>query len=192
MPILGVLASAITGNLAVPDTGAMFQLGMVSVGSGGTANITFSSIPSTYKHLQIRGIARTNRALTRDALKVTVNGNTDSSYGYHNLYGNGTSATAQGFGSEPNIPFNDIAGNTATANVFGVMIIDILDYASTTKVKTLRGLGGYDNDGSGVVGLNSGAYFGNTNALTSIKLESYGGTAFQQYTTFALYGIKGA
>jgi len=181
MPILGIVASSNYQRVA-PDTGAMFPLGMVSVGSGGTANITFSSIPSTYKHLQIRGIARTNRALTRDALKITVNGNT-STYGYHNLFGNGSSPTSQGFSSEVDIAFNDIAGDTATASVFGVMIIDILDYASTTKVKTLRGLGGYDNNGSGVVGLNSGAYFGNTNALTSIKLESYGGTAFQQYTT---------
>lgn len=191
MPILGIVASSNYQRVA-PDTGAMFPLGMVQVGSAGAANITFSSIPSTYKHLQIRGIARTNRALTRDALKVTVNGNTDSSYGTHNLFGNGTSVTAQGFGSEASMAFNDVAGNTATASVFGVMIIDILDYASTTKVKTLRGLGGYDNNGSGAVGFNSGAYFGNTNALTSIKLESYGATAFQQYTTFALYGIKGA
>jgi len=190
MPILfGTIASS--NQQARADTGVMFPLGMVQVGSAGAANVEFTSIPSTYKHLQIRGIARTNRALTRDALKITVNGNT-STYGYHNLFGNGSSATSQGFSSEVDIAFNDIAGNTATASVFGVMIIDILDYASTTKVKTLRGLGGYDNNGSGAVGLNSGAYFGNTNALTSIKLESYGGTVFQQYTTFALYGIKGA
>ncbi len=188
--MLNIIAGSLSTGAPPAPLSSYESIATISVGSGGTANIEFTSIPSTYEHLQIRGIARTNRALTRDALKITVNGNT-STYGYHNLFGNGTSVTAQGFANEADIAFNDIAGNTATASVFGVMIIDILDYASTTKVKTLRGLGGYDNNGSGAVGFNSGAYFGNTNALTSIKLQSYGGSAFQQYTTFALYGIKG-
>jgi hypothetical protein len=190
MPILGVIASSHYTATNV-DNGAMFPLGMVQVGSGGTANITFSSIPSTYKHLQIRGIARSNRALTRDALKITVNGNT-STYGYHILYGDGATPNAAGLSNEPDIAFTDIAGGNTGANVFGAMIIDILDYASTTKIKTLRGLGGFDDNGSGRIAINSGAYYGNTNALTSIKLESYGGTVLQQYSTFALYGIKGA
>jgi hypothetical protein len=190
MPILGILASAISGNIApIPPYLAYESIATVSVGGGGQADITFSSIPSGFKHLQIRGIARTNRALTRDALKITVNGNT-SDYAYHNLYGNGTSPTGAGLASQIDIVFNDIAGNTATASVFGAMVIDILDYALTTKIKNIRGLGGSDNNGSGIVGLNSGAYYGNTNALTSIKLESYGGTAFVQYSQFALYGIK--
>jgi len=185
-PILGIWASQNYPRI----TSSYESIATVSVGSGGAANVEFTSIPSTYKHLQIRGIARTNRALTRDALKVTFNGNT-SDYGTHNLFGNGTSVTAQGYGTELSMAFNDVAGNTATASVFGVMIIDILDYASTTKVKTLRGLGGYDNNGSGAVGFNSGAYYGNTNAITSVKLQSYGGTALEQYSSFALYGIKG-
>jgi|688.fasta_scaffold274751_2 hypothetical protein len=200
---MGVYKLSTAGGLTTPRTNyssflagnpkfvspAYESIATTTVGSGGSANIEFTSITSTYKHLQIRGIARTNRALTRDALKITVNGNT-STYGYRILYGDGATAVAAGLGSEPDIAFTDIAGGNAAASVFGVMIIDILDYVSTTKIKTLRSLGGSDDNGSGRVAISSGAYFGNTNALTSIKLEPYGGTTFQQYTQFALYGIK--
>ena len=188
MPILGIIASS-----KLSAAGDFESIATVTVGSGGAATVSFSSISATYNHLQIRGIARTNRAITRDALKITVNGNT-SDYAYHNLYGNGTTATANGIVSQPEMAFNDIAGNIATANVFGGMIVDILDYASTAKIKTLRALGGSDNNGNGIAGFNSGAYFGtgNTNAITSITLESYGGTLFIEYTQFALYGIRGA
>jgi hypothetical protein len=185
-PIVGILASA---NYA-RATNSYESIATVTVGSGGSSSVTFSSIPSTYTHLQVRGIARSNRASTRDALSVRTNGNS-ADYSYHNFYGNGGSVTAQFVDVEPEIAFNDIAGDSATAGVFGAMIIDILDYTSTTKIKTIRGFGGSDNNGSGIVALNSGAYYTNTNAITSITLLSYGGTALNQYSSFALYGIKG-
>jgi hypothetical protein len=183
-PILGIIASS---NFRVPT--AYESIATTTVGSGGATDVTFTSIPGTFSHLQIRAIARTNRATTRDALKITVNGNT-STYSYHNLLGTNP-VTVQGLTGEPNIGFSDVVGNSASANMFGAMIIDILDYASTTKIKPLRAIGGGDANGSGFAADGSGAYFGNANALTSVKLESYGGSGFIQYTQFALYGIKG-
>ena len=185
-PILGIIASsnfqAVTSSYASIATTTL---------STATASITFSSIPATYTHLQIRAMARTDRALTRDAMKVTYNGNT-TTYAYHNLFGDGATVTAQGLASQPEMAFNDISGASATASVFGVMVIDILDYANTNKVKTFRALGGYDNNGSGAVGLNSGMFSGNNNAITTITLSPYGGSNFVTYSSFALYGIKGA
>lgn len=184
-PILGIYASSMRGA-----SNSYESIATTVVGSGGASSVTFSSIPSTYQHLQIRCLARSNRASTRDGLSIRTNGNS-ADYSYHNLYGDGTGTAAQFVDVEPEIVFNDIAGANATAGVFGVMIIDVLDYASTTKIKTIRGLGGSDNNGSGIVGLSSGAYYTNTNAITSITLLSYGGTALNQYSSFALYGIKG-
>ena len=188
MPVLGIIASQISGHLWAPS-GAYDSIATTTL-STATASITFSSIPQTYTHLQVRGLARSNRASTRDGLKLTINGNS-SDYTYHNLYGDGTSPTAQSFASQSELVFNDIAGANATAGVFGVMVIDILDYTSSTKIKTIRALGGADNNGSGIVGLNSGAYYGNTNAVTSITLQGYVGTNLSQYSSFALYGIRG-
>ena len=73
MPILGIVASSTRQGQAT-DTGAMFPLGMVQVGSGGSSSITFSSIPNTYKHLQIRGITRGARS----------NVNTNVYFGFNN------------------------------------------------------------------------------------------------------------
>ena len=53
----------------------------------------------------------------------------------------------------------------------------------------MRSLGGYDANGSGNVGLFSGVWM-NTAAITSISLLSDSGNQ-EQYTQFALYGIKG-
>jgi hypothetical protein len=185
-PILGIIASQNYPRV----TNSYESIATVTVGSGGSSSVTFSSIPSTYQHLQVRCLARSNRASTRDALSIRTNGNT-ADYSYHNLYGNGATVTSQFTDVEPEIAFNDIAGDSATSGVFGAMIIDVLDYASTTKIKTIRGLGGSDNNGSGIVALNSGAYYTNTNAITSITLLSYGGTALNEYSSFALYGIEG-
>jgi hypothetical protein len=185
MPILGVTASSISGHLIVPDNGVMFPIGMVQVGSGGAANVEFTSIPSTYKHLQIRGIARTNRALTRDALKITVNGNT-STYGFHNLFGNGSSATSNAFTTQPRIYLPSLLSANTTAQ-YTVGVIQILDYTSTSKFKTTRTLHGYDANGSGIVGLSSGL-FQSTGAITRFS----GGTSanIAAGSQFALYGIK--
>jgi hypothetical protein len=188
--MIGAITAGLFGTGVPPVTNSYESIATVTVGSGGASSVSFTGIASTYKHLQIRGIARSNRASTRDALKVTVNGNS-SNFAYHNLYGEGTTAVAQAYTSQAEMVFNDISGASATSGVFGVMVIDILDYASTSKYKTIRALGGSDNNTSGLLGLNSGFYSGNTNAITSITLQAYVGTGLAEYSQFALYGIKG-
>ena len=73
----------------------------------------------------------------------------------------------------------------------GHNLCDILDYKSTSKFKTTRSLGGFDNNGSGIVHFTSGLWR-STNAVSSIKLYPQQGGIFAQYTSIALYGIKGA
>lgn len=69
--------------------------------------------------------------------------------------------------------------------------MDILDYTSTNKNKTMRTLQGMDSNGGGTISLHSGLYYGTTNAVTSIKLYAASGGNLNQYSHFALYGIKG-
>jgi hypothetical protein len=186
-PILGIIASSFR-SAAGPD-GAYDALATVTVPSGGLASVTFAGIPNTYKHLQIRGIARSNRASTRDGVKVTVNGNT-SNFTYHNLYGEGTTTVSQAVTNQSEIVLNDISGANASANIFGAIVIDVVDYASTSKYKTIRSFGGSDVAIGGLLGLSSGFYFGNTNAITSITLQAYIGTNLAEYSSFTLYGVK--
>jgi len=162
---------------------------VTSTGSAG--DITFTSIPATYKHLQIRGILRTSDTGSFNNQGMRFNSDTGSNYKSHTLRGDGTSATSGVVAGSTN--FNDFmraASNSLTAGIFSAIVMDILDYADTNKYKTFRALEGGDANGSGSIGLTSGVYM-STNAINSITISPSGGTAIQ-YSSFALYGIKGA
>lgn len=187
MPILGVIDSAKTGNLWPANS--YYQIATTTVGAGGASDITFSSIPATYTHLQIRGIGRTARANVEDGLYFRFNGTT-TGYNDHQLYGSGSVIQAFGnTGSDTEMETYVMPGNNAASGIFGVAIIDILDYANTNKFKTLRQLGGFDNNSTnGRISVNSGLWR-NTNAITSVTLIG-GNSTWVQYTQFDLYGIK--
>ena len=196
-PILGILASGISGHLFNP-TGNYYSIATTTVGSGGTSTITFSSIPSTYTHLQLRFFIQETRGDYGIAgANMTFNSDTGTNYSYHQINGDGSSAGA-GSGTSQNsmrICDGDFGTNQATGGlVFGVGVLDILDYTNTNKYKVIRHLSGVDINGTvlsvgGRVGLFSGLWM-NTNAITSISITPNGGSDFRQYSQVALYGVK--
>lgn len=190
MPILGIMASSISGSKAV--TSSYESIATVLVGSGGSSSISFTSIPSTYKHLQVRAIMRSTFADTDSFLKVNLNSDTGSNYPNHFLNGNGATAGAFGYStSQYAYAFLSMfPAASASASLFGTAVIDILDYANTNKNKTIRSLGGYDVNGSGTVRLNSSVWL-STNAVTTIDITDFRGGNFAQYSSFALYGVRG-
>ena len=166
------------------------SIATTTVGSGGSSSITFSSIPATYKHLQIRYMARTDRANNEDIVLVRFNSDTGSNYSRHYMFGNGSSVGTGGGASQTYILTDGCTGASTTASVFGCGVLDVLDYADTNKYKTLRGLTAYDRNGGGLVVMNSGNWR-STSAITSITITSFNSANFVQYSQFALYGIKG-
>ena len=192
MPILGILASSITGGL-VTDAGAMFPIRSYVVPSGGVASITFDNIPSTYSHLQLRLIGKTDRAANLNSPYIRFNNISSSSYWWHGLYGDGATAyTEVSNGADTGVIIERFTGNTGATNIFGAGVIDILDYTNTNKYKTVRSLAGADLNGSGQMTLSSGVW-NSTNAITRIDfVQGYSATNFLQYTHIALYGIRGA
>lgn len=189
----------ILAGVGAGPSGDFHSIATVTVGASSQNMLTFSSIPSTYKHLQLRLTGRSTGAYTYSSVYVVVNSNTGLRYSYHALYTDGASVSSggRGTGSDTAWVAQNIAGNTSGSNNVGAVIVDILDYANTDKYKTMRSFGGYDNSGSGTpigtVNLNSGTYFGatgsSTEAITSISLLTDGD--FNQYSHAALYGIKG-
>jgi hypothetical protein len=187
-PILGIYASQISGHLWAPS-GAYDSIATTTLGAGGANDVTFSSIPQTYTHLQVRVILQGTTAFNVPFLGSTINGDNGSNYATHRLFGDGSSATSQGNVSQTQMIFPRFP-DTATpsyTNMFGAMIIDYLDYSSGTKNPTVRVFGGYDANGSGQINLNSGVRL-NTAAITSLTFQTLG---MAQYSSFALYGIKG-
>jgi len=187
---------------ALLDSGAVAAVGdyesiqTVTVGAGGSSAITFSSIPSTYTHLQIRGIGKnTNTSGAGTNLNMIFNSDSGANYSYHSIYGDGSSATwANGTSTTSMWIGHTTTSATSSPNatsIFAGNVTDIWDYANTNKYKTTRNLGGYDNNGNGLITLGSGLWQ-NTNAITSIKLIDRSGNNLIQYSQFALYGIKGA
>jgi hypothetical protein len=158
------------------------SIASVTVGTNAPEDIIFSSIPSTYQHLQIRAIMKS----TTSAMQVAGNFNnaTPTSW-WHELYGDGsTCGSVANSGSYLGFTY-------CTQNDFSAMIVDILDYANTNKNKTVRSFSGYDANGSGYVFFRSALWSTNTNAISEIKISKTGTNGFAQHSHFALYGIRG-
>jgi hypothetical protein len=179
MPILGIVASSISGNLTSYES-----IATVTVGAGGTSSITFTGIPSTYKHLQIRGISQGSGIASNG---MQFNGDGTSNYNAHYFYGDGVT-TASGFQASTSMYAFLTTASSAT-NIYGGFVIDILDYADTNKFKTFKSLTGGDQNGLGYMEQLSGAWR-STSAISSITMFAYS-SVLSQHSTFALYGIKG-
>jgi hypothetical protein len=179
----------ILAGVGAAEQGDFVQIASTVVSSP-VSSVTFSSIPATYSHLQIRCMAQTNRgAVSFDGGKTTFNGDTSSNYSTHNLTGTGaTTSSSSLLTTYMQLPWAGFG--TTTGSNWGGAVIDILDYADTNKFKTVRALGGADGNGSGYVTLTSGNWR-STSAITSISITPDGGTTFSQYSSFALYGING-
>lgn len=178
MPIFGITASS---NMSIKLTD-FYQIATTTVGSAGAADITFSSIPQTYTHLQIRGITRHT---TENNDYMQFNADTGSNYSWHELWGDGASAFSSNGTSQS---FMKVGYGFTTADCFGVSIIDILDYTNTNKYKTIKASVGSTNNTDAYVLFRSGNWR-STNAITSIKIYPTTGN-FSQYSTYALYGVK--
>jgi hypothetical protein len=164
-----------------------FELIETAYGTGSAATITFSSIPSTYKHLQIRfsAVVVSNYGQTG----MRFNGDSATNYSYHQLVGYNAGVTSAAAANSSRIIVTGPNVNVTSQPAVG--IVDILDYADTNKHKTARIFFGSNFSAASVfseVTLFSGNWR-NTAAVTSITL-----TNDFNYTTaarFSLYGIKG-
>lgn len=153
------------------------------------SSVTFSSIPGTYKSLQVR-ISGLSTAASASGMELVYNNDTTGSYAVHYLYGNGTTVTASGSISQQAVNLSP-TGEGVRSTYPWVTIVDIIDYASTTKYKTTRSISGRDNNGSGIISMNSCLWI-KTAAISSIKVGIVAaGDTFASGTTIALYGIKG-
>ena len=187
----GIYASQITGHLFTAGT---FD-SIATATPAGNTSVTFSAITSGYKHLQIRYISRSSLvALGFAGLTINFNGDTGSNYAYHRLYGNGGSAAADSGSTQTTSYIGGAAAASNLANEFVAGIVDILDYTSTSKNKTVRALWGGDdntNGASGTIHLDSGLWYATPAAITSVTFTLGSGQTFATNSHFALYGIKG-
>lgn len=189
--ILGTVGSSVQ-----KITGSFESIATSVVGAGGTSSITFSSIPQTYKHLQLRGIAKCKAGSNNASLGLQINGDTSSNQApLHQLYGDGSSPSSFGGASSDGYTASLVGPVAAsTQSTYAGFVIDILDYSVSDKYKTIRSLAGADFNGSGFISMRSSFNKNSTSAITTFNVIAYnsgGADGFAQYSSFALYGIKG-
>ena len=182
---------------------SLMPLGLLSFSAGGSnggnaltlistvypssASVTFSSIPGTYKHLQVRIVNRTTSTFDGDGYWYINGDTTSSNYSYHVLRGNGSTVTSAG-GANAGVIYGGLKmGNGSTANAYSVSIIDILDYANTNKNKTVRILSGRQGSSDpSAVAMFSGGWF-STAAINSLAFTS---DTWVNGSRFSLYGVS--
>ena len=170
-----------------------FPIQTVTVGAGGASSIVFSSIPQTYKHLEIRGTDQQQYG-TNDSgyTGIRLNGDTGATWNRHQMWGTGATLATYALGANNNTwgTVGDSGLVGTRTQYFAGNIIEILDYTSTAKYKHVRGFGGFDVAGSGSnVGTFSSTWQ-NTAAVTQITMNGSNG-AFKPGVTYTLYGVKG-
>lgn len=173
--------------------GTFESIASAVVDASGASSIDFTNIPQNYTHLQIRVTARTTYAgsgLNNIVLRFNDDGGTN--YNYHILYGNGSTTSSgnngSGFTQAQAYFGTSMPQASATANVFGVYIVDVLDYKNTNKIKTIRSLNGADLNGSGTVALWANLW--NSTAAIN-RITFYTDANFAQYSNISIYGIRG-
>ena len=155
-----------------------------TVGAGGAASVTLSSIPSTYTDLKVVVSARCTS--TGDFRAYVYPNGASTNLNSTNLYGTGSSPGSNTY-SNGAIGFF-INANDETASTFGNGELYFSNYASS-NYKSFSIDGVTENNGTTTFcGLSAGLW-SNTSAVTSLTLQPTSGS-FIQYSTFYLYGIK--
>jgi hypothetical protein len=195
--IVGLLDAGIPAS-----TNSYESIATVTVGSGGQSTVTFSSILGTWKHLQVRAITKAVSASAGGAaLFLRMNSDSGNNYSIHQLYGSGSGSGSAAADSSISYAFVGNNGGYQSltvgdgASMYSAHIIDILDYASTSKNKTVRALHGRENNSTtGRIMLESGLWQNSSTAITSLSFtmrDGSGASNIAEYSQFALYGIKG-
>ena len=180
-PVLGIIASSNQQGRGVA-VGSYDALATITVPSGGLASVIFAGIPTGYQHLQIRAIAQGGGS---GFMTMRANGDSANNYDAHEIFGNGSSAGSAAFVTRSSLIIDFVPSTTN----FGAFILDILDYTSTSKNKTIRCLCGFDANGSGNLGLVSGLWRNSSTGISSLELFPQSGV-ISQHSQFALYGVK--
>lgn len=184
----------------------LFPLGLIGQGSGGAAgvpafeqistqilasnatSVTFTSIPATYKHLQIRFTARFADAYTSSNFSIRLNSDSAANYASHRLTSQSGAISADNLTATATPYLGFIPGASTTANTFAAGVIDLFDYADTNKTKVMRAFIGSESSSRMSIG---SSLWTNTSAVTTLQLRDAGGLNLVTGSRFTLYGIKG-
>ena len=164
----------------------------ITVGSGGSAEIEFTSIPATYTDLKLVLSGRTTRSAAGEEIFIRVNGLTTGIYSSKLLYALSSGAASASQASATSLYGGTIPAATATANTFGSLELYIPNYTSSNN-KSLSYESLLENNSTLAYELWVGAFLvGTSSSISSINVYPANGGSYVQYSTAYLYGISNA
>jgi hypothetical protein len=200
-PLLtGVFASQISGHLnTFTPTGSYDALATYTVPSGGVSSLEFNGLPTggQYQHLQIRYWLPSTPTAGDSIYLQLGNGTIDGggNYSFHGIYGyNGANVVGAVYQLSSTRIETHYSANTTSIDAPFSGVVDVLDYASSSKYKTTQSLSGHQYVSTASTNYSQLWYVSgnwrNLNPITTLKLV-FGGGNLPQYTKVAVYGLKG-
>lgn len=164
----------------------------VTVGSGGAASMSFTSIPATYTDLLVKVSPRFDPSSTNKALLLKFNSDASvSNYTGIQIRGSGSAVISEALSTYAGSYVAEVNANTTTASTFSNVEIYIPNYLSSNK-KSMSIDGVMENNATLAFATLNAQLWDDTSAITSITLNQHTTGNFMQYSTAYLYGISNA
>lgn len=165
------------------------KLAEATVGAGGSATIDFNNIPQNYNDLCLVFSVRSNYASTFDAVFLRANSDIRSNHSYRFLRGGGSSADSGSNGSASFVYAGQIPANSTTPSTFQNASVYIPNYTSSNaKSMSVDSVG--ENNATSAYAMLAAGLWNNSSPINTLRLYPENGTAFVQYSTATLYGVK--
>jgi len=159
------------------------------------ASVTFSSIPSSYDHLYLVISARSDGSGTSGYIRTQLNSDTGSNYSYTYLTASTATPSSARGASQTYLGHWPICAGGHLADTFGTVKAWIPNYANTSNYKQVLAKSAQENNSTSdwywTVRLDADLWR-STAAIDTIYMVENDGDDFVQYSTFTLYGVKGA
>lgn len=181
------------GNLAASGSAGAKTLITETVTSGSQATVTFSSIPNTYRDLEVVVRGRGNVSATSVIVRIQFNGDTGANYDFAKFDANG-GASGGGSGgqsvAQTSADFGYLTGNTGPSNAASSTTLVIYDYKGTTFTKNGRSNGNLTtaNSINNQYVTNGFIAWRSTSAITQIDV-SLSSSTFVDGSVVSLYGV---
>jgi hypothetical protein len=188
--LLNIISGTLSTGAPPAPLSSYESIATAVVSGSSTDAISFTTIPSTFKHLQVRISQQTSAYDVWTVIEFN-NDTTGSNYWRHEIFGTGGGGVVETQAANNNYIFYQAVSGHSTTNMTG-QVIDVLDYTNTNKNKVVRHISGLDNNGSGFLWFGSVGW--NSTAAVNrldIRLLSGSGKTYTADSTFALYGIRG-
>jgi hypothetical protein len=143
-----------------------------TVSGVGTLTVTFNNIPQDFQSLRLHVWGRGTFNNGGGGLSVNLGYGAGTPAIRHHLQGDGANASQASYSSS-NGSVASLPDVNAASTIYGANIIEIVDYASSNKNKTLNYFGGFDRNGSG--NITTGSSFVTLSApITQIQITTDG------------------